>query len=303
MTTNHSRKCIQGYALGCPIWANKEWIGSLFAKGTKPASFLEAYASVFNTVEGNTTFYALPSPETVSRWKEQTPDTFRFCLKLHRTITHDKRLQYAETETEHFFNLFALLGKRLGPFLIQLPPTFGIRELPSLEAYLDALPSDFEYAVEVRHKELFLQEHAEDHLNDILSSRGVDRVVFDARGVHSATSDDEFTTEAQTRKPNLPIRYETTGPRPFVRFISHPTLERNLDMWSHWAHVLAGWMNEGQTPYFFMHVPNNLHAPQFARTFHEMVYAIDPFVGDMPPWPGEQPPAGGEQISLFSLPT
>ena len=81
---------IDGYYLGCPGWGVKTWVGRLFPGGTRPTEFLERYARVFNTVEGNTTFYALPAAETVARWRDQVPDGFRFCFKFPRTITHDR---------------------------------------------------------------------------------------------------------------------------------------------------------------------------------------------------------------------
>ena len=93
---------IRGYYLGCPGWGLKSWVGRLFPPGTRSTEFLERYAEVFNTVEGNTTFYALPAAETVDRWRAQVPDQFRFCFKFPRTITHDKQLAGCEAEVDEF---------------------------------------------------------------------------------------------------------------------------------------------------------------------------------------------------------
>ncbi|MBL9015869.1 MAG: DUF72 domain-containing protein, partial [Myxococcales bacterium] len=68
---------LAGYYLGCPGWGIKTWIGRLFAPGTKDKDFLARYAEVFNSVEGNTTFYALPTADTVARWRASVPDRFR----------------------------------------------------------------------------------------------------------------------------------------------------------------------------------------------------------------------------------
>lgn len=292
---------MQDYALGCPIWANKEWVGKFFAKGTKPASFLREYATVFNAVEGNTTFYALPSPDTVEKWNDETPEGFEFCLKFHRSITHDKRLRETERELEDFFSLFAPLRSKLGSFLIQLPPSFGSRELPALVNFLEMLPSEFRYAVEVRHRDFFRYDRVEERLDQILTEHQVDRVILDARGLHQAMAqeDDQHTEQTQMRKPLLPIHYTTTSARPLVRYISHPVLEQNIERWHHWVHVLSHWTNKGQRPYFFMHAPNNTYAPMFARHFHQLLQTIDPSIPAMPVWPNEKPPEGGEQISLF----
>ena len=90
---------IKGYYLGCSIWGNKDWVGELFTKDAKTKDFLQQYASVFNTVEGNTTFYGLPSEATVARWREETSEGFRFAFKFSRAISHEKRLVNAELET------------------------------------------------------------------------------------------------------------------------------------------------------------------------------------------------------------
>lgn len=290
---------IKGYAIGCPIWANPDWVGSFFAKGTKSKDFLAAYASVFNTVEGNTTFYALPSADTILKWRDHTPEGFRFCLKFHRSITHDLKLRHADQETTHLLKIFEPLSSRLGPYLIQLPPSFGVGDLDALARYLDTLSKEFAYAVEVRHLDLFKYDHAEEHLNSILFERSIDRVIFDSRGIYEAVDDPTYPSMTETRKPRLPVHYETTGPKPMVRLISHPTLAQNRERWEQWAKILVDWIDQGQEPYFFMHVPDNKDAPHFARVFHELMMREDDQLGPLPKWPIERIPEGGEQISLF----
>ncbi|MCB1809466.1 MAG: DUF72 domain-containing protein, partial [Candidatus Competibacteraceae bacterium] len=92
------------YYLGCPLWSNPAWVGGLFKRGARPQEFLTQYAEVFSTVEGNTTFYALPRAETVLRWREATPDHFRFCCKFPRTISHDASLRHVNRETVDFLD-------------------------------------------------------------------------------------------------------------------------------------------------------------------------------------------------------
>ena len=135
-----STMSIERYFLGCPIWGNKEWVGELFASDVVQKDFLRQYASVFNTVEGNTTFYGLPSEKAAMRWVADTPPGFRFALKFPRAISHDKRLRNAELETAAFVDVLAVLQDRVGPSFLQLPPSYGPRDLPVLDRYLDALP-------------------------------------------------------------------------------------------------------------------------------------------------------------------
>ena len=157
------------YFLGCPIWANKEWVGELFSQSAKPKDFLQQYSQVFNTVEGNTTFYGLPKAETVIKWKDDTPPDFKFSFKFPQIISHTRMLVNCGAETRDFFERLAPLGERLGVFFLQLPPSFNKSALDVLEKYLSGLPDEFQYAVEVRHLDFFDEGDTEKRYNDMLN--------------------------------------------------------------------------------------------------------------------------------------
>ena len=281
--------------LGCPIWSNKAWVGELFSADAKPAEFLRQYSSVFNTVEGNTTFYGLPTEATVARWRAETPPGFRFAFKFPRAISHDKRLEGAERETEYLFELFAPLADRMGPLFLQLPPSFGPESLPALESYLAALPEGFDYAVEVRHPAFTDGGPGEETLDALLAAREADRVIFDARPLRAAPPDDAETREAQRKKPDLPVRVVVTGRHPFLRYIAHPVEAENEPWLAAWAEVVAGWLRAGLVPFCFFHAPDDFYAPHHARRFHALLSALHP-LPPLPSWPAE---AGGEQLALF----
>lgn len=289
------------YYLGCPQWSNKSWVGELFTAEARPTDFLQQYASAFNTVEGNTTFYALPKPETVLKWREETPAAFRFCFKFPKAISHQLRLQHAEKETHGFLKLLAPLGERLGPFFLQLPPSFDFAALPDLEKFLKTLPADFTYAVEARHLDFFNAMIAEQKFNDLLHSLNLSRVVFDTRGLHEAEvrEEDFDTLEAKRRKPKVPVRFTATNQFPFVRFVGHPRLEHNEFHLLQWASAVVKWLAEGKKPFIFMHAPNDFYAPQLARYFHALVYKLAPEVGALPRWPGENEESVEDQLDLF----
>lgn len=289
---------IERYHLGLPIWSHKPWTGSLFTREAKPADFLVEYASVFNAVEGNSTFYGLPSSDTVERWRDDTPATFRFCFKLPRSITHERRLIGAGPETRDTFARLAPLGPRIGPYMIQLPPTFGPADLPTLERYLVSLPSAFSFAVEARHEGFFGGGADERALDSLLAEHGASRIIFDTRGLRSADPRLPGVADAQRRKPWLPVRHTATGVSPIVRYVAHPEVERNAAWLEDWAEVVAAWIAEGRRPYAFIHAPDEKDAPAIARAFHAAV-AERADVGAMPPWPGESEPPPPEQLSLF----
>lgn len=282
---------IRGYYLGCPGWGVKSWVGRLFPTATRPTEFLERYAQVFNSVEGNTTFYALPEAATVERWRDQVPADFRFCFKFPREVTHDKLLIDCAAEVATFLDRVTPLGDKLGTLMLQLPPRFDGASLPRLRAFLAALPAGLCYAVELRHDAFFRAGPDEAAALALLRERGVDLVTMDARGVHAGHS--LALAEVRARKPRLPVLVRTTADRPIVRCVPHEQLDAARHLVEPWAAQVARWIGEGKRPYFFMHAPDDTFAPENAYAFHAMVRRhLD--VGELPPWPG-----GPRQLSLL----
>lgn len=282
---------IAGYYLGCPGWGTKTWVRRLFPSGTRASEFLELYARVFNTVEGNTTFYALPQPDTVARWRDQVPDTFRFCFKFPREITHDKLLVECAREVDTFLARIAPLGPTLGTLCLQLPPRFDGSMVPRLAAFLATLPREHRYAVELRHDAFFSDTAAARDLLALLRERGDDLVIMDTRGLHAGKS--LALAEVRERKPQLPVIVRATANQPIVRCVPHETFDACRDVVEPWAAQIAAWIGEGKTPYFFMHAPDDTFAPENAYAFHAMVRAYRD-AGELPPWPG-----GERQLALF----
>jgi len=287
--------------LGAPIWGLKLWVGNFFPAKAKQRDFLSLYSRRLNSVEGNTTFYSLPNAETVARWRDETPPDFRFCLKFPKTISHERRLRNAEAETEQFLICLRGLGTRAGPSFLQLPPSFNGDSLQSLVSYLDTLPRDFQYAVEVRHPDFF-GGPAEPALDEALRQRNAARVVFDTRGLRRADPDEvgesaEATRQAQERKPDVPVRFTRTASFALIRFVGHPEISANADLLAEWADHVARWLAAGDDVYFFCHVPQDRDAPLLAREFHALVNARHP----LPSLPGWGPEHGGNKLEQGSL--
>jgi len=286
---------IRKYHLGCTVWSLNDWVGNFFTDDARQKNFLRQYASVFNSVEGNTTFYNIPGKKTVQNWKKATPDGFKFCFKFHRSITHEKRLQGVEDDISHFLETFDPIADRLGPFMIQLPPDFSPREFSRLEQVVAMLPSSYNYAVEVRHPEFFNHGRQEHRLNRLLKNYSIDRVVFDTRKLHSMQSNAPSVVQAQKKKPQVPVRFDNTSSRPFVRFVGANDPVANEPYLKEWAIVVADWIKEGLHPYVFTHSPDKVSQPPIARKFHQFLsdlIEMDP----MPKWPIERQ---NKQMDLF----
>lgn len=290
---------LSGWHLGCPFWSFEAWSGSLYSRDARPRDFLGQYARVFNTVEGNTTFYQVPAPHIVERWREETPADFRFCFKLPRSITHDRQLSEVATETRHFFGAMEPLGERLGPFMLQLPPSFGPDRLDRLGRFLPTLPADFHYAVELRHPGFFDEEQdAGRRADELLRGSGCDRVIMDTRPLRAGDAGHPDILEARHRKPELPLRSVRTGRSTLVRVVFHPEAAVNAPFLEEWADRLAAWMGEGDRPYLFVHTPSNVHSPRLARHLQGLLGERRD-AGRLAPFPGEAGESAHGQLSLL----
>jgi len=136
--------------LGTIGWSYNFWKGSFYPSKTASKDFLAYYATQFNTVEVDSTFYRNPTAQAVTNWKNQTPDSFMFSMKFPGVITHVKMLKDCQRETNFFLERTKLLGEKLGPLLLQFPPNFGVDHLPDLADFLKRLPKPNRYVVEIR---------------------------------------------------------------------------------------------------------------------------------------------------------
>jgi uncharacterized protein YecE (DUF72 family) len=286
--------------LGCPVWACSGWVGSLYRSGAARDKWLGQYSEVFGTVEGNSTFYGLPDTTTADRWARSVQPGFRFCLKLPRIISHDLRLTNASRPLQDFLRIAEVLRSRgtLGPTFIQLPPDFSAAEKNSLQRFLEILPAEFPWSVEVRHPDWFDKAANEQWLVQLLSQQSIDFVLFDSRPLFSAPPTDQTEEQAAARKPRTPLRTTVTGQHPFLRLICRNRLSESQQWIREWAEIISGWLQQGLQPYVFTHSPDDQFAPLMADAIHRELHAICPEVPEPPEWPGRRLPPMS-QGSLF----
>jgi uncharacterized protein YecE (DUF72 family) len=288
------------FYLGCAVWAYKDWVGDLFPPGSKSADFLSLYSRRLTTVEGNTTFYATPKPEVVARWAAETPDTFRFCFKLPREVSHEGPLAAQVEPTRAFVERMAGLGERLGPFFLQLPPGYRADKIGDLEQWLQSWPSGYQIAVEVRHHDWY-KEPGESALMTLLDRYSAGRVLMDVRPLNAGPlpGAEVDLQQARDRKPDVPMHPLRSSNFALIRYIGHPNLALNAALLDEWAERVANWLAEGTQVYFFMHCPDEARSPALCRDFQRRLAAH----GAAPPlpWdsadPPDEPPSA--QLSLF----
>lgn len=284
--------------VGCPMWAHRPWLAQYFGAAAAGAE-LAAYARWCNAVEGNTTFYALPRPDIVRRWSAQAPDHFRFCFKVPRSITHERRLRNGDEALAEFCDRLAPLADRLGPTAVQLPATFGPEDLGALERFVEAVPRslggrELRWGVEVRHRDFEAGGRAERTLDDLLAAHDVDRILMDTRGLFAGPRVTPGEIEAWERKPRLRVRPVATGHTPVVRFVGPTDPAEHPVWWEPWVAVVARWLEAGLQPIFFVHTPDNAASPASARGFHAAVKRLVPTLAPLP-----EPEAAPTQPGLF----
>lgn len=271
--------------LGLAMWSHNHWQESVYGSSTKQAERLARYASIFNTVEGNTSFYATPNAQTVMNWHSATPDDFRFTFKLPQTITHQKQLQDCQQELLAFFQVMSPLVEKTGLWKIQLPASFGPEQLPVLAGFFDLLPQGLSYGVEVRHLGFFAKGDAERALNRLLMDRQINRIIMDSRPLFALPPANEAIIDAHKKKPQVPVHAIATAHTPVVRFIGQTdgTIEalaasndklqvkNNDSFFNNWLRQLALWIKEGREPYLFIHTPDNQTAPELAVRLYQQL--------------------------------
>lgn len=143
--------------VGTSGWQYRDWKGPFYPRDLAQKRWLEHYAAQFATVESNNAFYRLPERKTFADWRARTPDDFIFAVKMSRFLTHIKRLRDAVEPVARFMDRAAGLGDKLGPVLLQLPPT--LRAVPdALSDVLTEFDSRVRVAVEPRHDSWWTDE-------------------------------------------------------------------------------------------------------------------------------------------------
>jgi uncharacterized protein YecE (DUF72 family) len=221
---------VSGIRIGCSGWNYAHWRERVYPKGLPPKRWLEYYATLFDTVEVNNTFYRLPNVSSVQSWVEQSPPGFVFAVKASRYLTHIKRLSDLGSGLQRFYERIDPLVRspKLGPVLWQLPPTFK-RDDERLASALAALPEG-RHCFEFREASWYVEE-----VYDVLRAHGVALVIPDS--------------------PKYPFRtLELTADWTFLRFHYGSRgrggnySEREL---KEWTERIEGWRDTGQDVYAY----------------------------------------------------
>lgn len=239
---------IGGARIGCSGWEYKHWRGDFYPAEIKRTAWFDYYASRFDTVEINNSFYRLPEVATFKKWAERAPSRFRFAVKASRYLTHLKKLKEPEQPVERLFNRMRELGPHLGPVLYQLPPNFKL-DRQRLEHFLHVIPADVLQVVEFRDPSWYT-----DDVSALLERHQIARCLHDMKG--SATG------------------HERVGPFVYVRFhgasgtYTGDYSDARLERWAEW---LTAQRRAGVDVYAYFNNDVGGHAPRNAMTLRRLV--------------------------------
>jgi uncharacterized protein YecE (DUF72 family) len=138
--------------VGTSGWSYKDWVGNFYPDGAQPKDYLKLYTASFDTVEIDSTFYGIPRKSTIESWYKTAPKNFKFTPKLPQEITHKSDLTGIEDTLNGFLGTISILKEKLGPILIQFPYSFTPQTGGNLGRFIDGLPTDFDFVIEIRNR-------------------------------------------------------------------------------------------------------------------------------------------------------
>jgi uncharacterized protein YecE (DUF72 family) len=241
----------EGLYLGTSGWSYADWEGTLYPEALPSASRLAEYVKRFATVEIDSTFYGTPRRSTVEKWREIVPEGFLFAAKVPQEVTHERNLVDTSSEVESFVQTMTALEDRLGPLLLQLPPSFTVEGMGVLEDFLSTLPQGPRYAVEVRHRSWLGSD-----LPALLREHSVALTLIDY--------------------PRMPRMEEATADFSYIRWLgdrrefpeghTHLKKERDEDLrW--WSELVDRFLEEGRTVFAYANNHYQNHSPSTLARF------------------------------------
>ncbi len=232
--------------VGCAKWGRTEWVGKIYPPKTKEKDFLEHYVQHYNSIELNATHYKIYGAESIKKWADKAAKKdFLFCPKMYKGVTHFGSLKGKEPLTTEFLKEVLAFGKHLGPIFVQMSEFFSPGRKQELFNYLESLPTDLQFFVEVRHPEWFSNTKATNELFSKLRDLNIGAVITDTSGRRDCA------------------HMYLTVPKVFIRYVGNSLHKTDFTRISDWVERIKYWLDNGlQELYFFMHMHDETFSPE-----------------------------------------
>lgn len=235
------------FSIGCAKW-NKQDLKGFYPKGTTDE--LKYYATQFNAIELNATFYRIFPEEQFKKWYNKTPADFKFYPKLVQNISHFSRLKdNSQPYIDHFLTNVLALKEKLGMLFLQMPNNFDPKNFIYLKQFVEKWPKEIPLAIELRHTDWFNDEQIANEVYALFENYNITNIITDTAG----------------RRDLLHMRLTT--PKTFIRWVgaNHPSDYERLDAW---VKRIKFWKENGiEEINFFVHQNLELESPLLSQYF------------------------------------
>lgn len=239
--------------IGCAKWGRTEWLGKIYPPKTKEKDFLQHYVQHYNSIELNATHYKIYGPSGIEKWAEKAAGKdFLFCPKMYKGVTHFGSLSNKKFITDEFLRGIVAFEKHLGPTFIQVSDSFSPKRKTELFSFLQTLPKDIQFFVEVRHTDWFTNENIANEFFTFLKENNLGAVITDAAGRRDC------------------CHMHLTIPKTFIRYVGNSLHATDYTRINEWVAKIKYWISKGiQEIYFFMHMHDETFSPELS------VYLVD----------------------------
>lgn len=239
--------------IGCAKWGRTEWVGKIYPPKAKEKDFLDHYVHHYNSIELNATHYKVYGEAGIKKWTAKAAGRdFKFCPKMYQGITHRGSLRGKNFITNEFFRGIVAFEEYLGPIFIQVSETFSPKRKEELFEFLQAMPSDLQFFMEVRHPDWFKKPEITQELFTRLKEMNIGAVITDTSGRRDCA------------------HMYLTLPKVFIRYVGNSLHDTDYTRIDEWVGRMKYWLKNGlEELYFFMHMHDEATSPELT------VYLVD----------------------------
>lgn len=240
--------------IGAARWGDASWVGHFYPPKTPATRFRQLYPQHFNAVELNATHYTIYPPHVLQQWAEAARGTdFKFCPKFPQQISHYSDFKNTDAATQAFLESIQAFGMQLGPAFLQVSEFFAPLHRTALLQYLDGLPKNFTFFLEVRHPHWF-EASQSSALFTQLKDMGIGAVITDAPGRRDV------------------VHMHLTLPKLFLRFVCNGVHATSFSRTDAWVEKIHHWLEMGmEEVYVFLHPGNDAAVPELATYWVEQL--------------------------------
>lgn len=239
--------------IGCAKWGRTEWVGKIYPPKAREKDFLDHYVHHYNSIELNATHYKVYGEAGIKKWAAKAAGKdFKFCPKMYQGITHRGSLKGKNFITNEFFRGIVAFEEFLGPIFIQVSETFSPKRKEELFEFLQSMPTDLQFFMEVRHSDWFKKPEITHEFFTRLKEMNIGAVITDTSGRRDCA------------------HMHLTLPKVFIRYVGNSLHETDYARMDEWVGRMKYWLKNGlEELYFFMHMHDEATSPELT------VYLVD----------------------------